>query len=114
MVRGQIVYVDLGEMNGGYILGGSRPAVVVQNNLGNMHSGSTVVVPLTTKERKDLPMHVKIRARDLLLADSTALCEQVQAVNKSAVGETVGFCTELEMLAIEDALCATLGIKRGG
>lgn len=114
MVRGQIVYVDFGEMNGGYIHGGYRPAVIVQSNLGNKHSAATVVVPLTTKEKKDLPMHVFIRARDLLMADSTALCEEVQAVNKSDVGETVGFCNEQEMLMIEDAQCVTLGIKRGG
>lgn len=44
-----IVRVDFGEVEFAGEQGGIRPAVVIQNKLGNIHSSTTIVIPFTTK-----------------------------------------------------------------
>ena len=44
--RGTICYVDLGFGEGSEI-GKLRPCVVVQNDIGNLHSPTTIVLPIT-------------------------------------------------------------------
>ena len=51
--RGDIYLVDLNPYRGSE-QGGVRPAVVVQNNSGNYHSPVLLVVPLTTKIKKEI------------------------------------------------------------
>ena len=42
-----VVRVDFGDIVLAGEQGGVRPAVIVQNNLGNLHSGTTLVIPFT-------------------------------------------------------------------
>ena len=43
--RGEIYWVDFGKTKGSE-QGGKRPALVVQNNIGNKHSPTTIVVAI--------------------------------------------------------------------
>ena len=62
------------------VIRGYRPWLVVQNDIGNAHSSTTVVVPLTGHmKRLDLPTHVPIIWSGM--RPSTALCEQVCTVD---------------------------------
>ena len=45
---GDIIIVNFEPVKG-HEQGGTRPAVVIQNNLGNMYSPLTIVAPLTSK-----------------------------------------------------------------
>ena len=53
--RGDIFYADLNPVVGSE-QGGIRPVLVVQNNVGNRHSPTIVVLPLSTA-KKALPSH---------------------------------------------------------
>ena len=59
MKRGDIYYAlpppPIGREQGGY-----RPAIIVSNNLNNLHSSTVEVVYLTTKPKHNLPTHVDI------------------------------------------------------
>ena len=55
--RGEIYWVDFGKTKGSE-QGGKRPALVVQNNIGNKHSPTTIVVAITSKRKPNLPTHV--------------------------------------------------------
>ena len=44
--RGEVYLVDFG-IGYGSEQGGVRPAVIVQNNIGNKYSPTTIVVPVT-------------------------------------------------------------------
>ena len=57
--RGDIILLDFGKQHG-YIQGGVRPAVIIQNDTGNYFSPTTIVAPITSKNKKYIPTHVKI------------------------------------------------------
>lgn len=75
----------------GSVQSGLRPAVVFQNNIGNMHSPNVVVFPLTTSLKKiGMPTHVLIKASSTGLArDSMVLCENPQCVPKESLGKYI-------------------------
>lgn len=47
-----VILVDFGEVEFAGEQGGKRPAVIVQNNIGNIHSQTTLVIPFSTKLKK--------------------------------------------------------------
>ena len=51
--RGDIFYADLNPSYGSE-QGGIRPVLVVQNNIGNMHSPTIVVLPITSSKKPPL------------------------------------------------------------
>ena len=78
--RGDVVMIDVPMPTTGHVQGGNRPWVVVQNEIGNKHSPTSIVVPMTTQmKRLDLPTHVAITWGDLL--PSMAECEQVRVID---------------------------------
>lgn len=66
--------------------GGIRPAIVVQNDVGNAHSPTILVAPLTIKNKKYLPTHLEITPAESGLKEiSTALFEQVRVADKRRI-----------------------------
>jgi mRNA-degrading endonuclease toxin of MazEF toxin-antitoxin module len=91
-----------------------RPALVVQNDHGNLSETypNTVVVTVSTKGR-DIPFHVRIpKSPDNgLKADSYAKCEQILTIAKARlVGAPWGSVTPEEMSRIEAALKLSLAL----
>lgn len=80
--RGDIVVIDVPMLANSHIQAGKRPWVVVQNNVGNQFSSTSIVVPLTTKiKRLELPTHVAVTWGSL--QPSMVECEQVRVVDVS-------------------------------
>lgn len=95
--RGNIVIVDLTGATGSE-QGKMRPVVVIQNNIGNRHSPTTIVVPLTSKQKKKgMKTHVFIEKtkENGLSEDSVALCEQVRTIDKSRIKTKIGKISDL-------------------
>lgn len=105
--RGQIYYVHPQEVVGSEQEGG-RPAVIVSNNVCNEHSRVVEVVFLTTKEKPPLPTHVEICSTNRI---STALCEQIESIDKSRIGKYINQVSESEMLRLEKAMMLSLQIS---
>ena len=60
--RGDIFYADLSPVIGSE-QGGVRPVVVVQNDIGNKYSPTTIVAAITSQLNKaKLPTHVNVKA----------------------------------------------------
>ena len=56
--RGEIYLANLEPIIGSE-QGGLRPVLIIQNNKGNKHSGTTIAAPITTKRIPNrLPVHV--------------------------------------------------------
>lgn len=107
MKRGEIYYIDLSPCKGSE-QGGLRPCVIVQNNKGNEHAPTLIVVPLTTQYKRRLPTHAIVREGVKL---SLALCEQVRTVDKGRVaGVAVAECSARTMEEIDFALRISLGL----
>lgn len=105
--RGQIYYIHPQEVVGSEQEGG-RPAVIVSNNVCNEHSRVVEVVFLTTKEKPPLPTHVEICSTN---RPSTALCEQIESIDKSRIGKYINQVSESEMLRLEKAMMLSLQIS---
>ena len=106
--RGGIYYADLPQY-GEHVQDGLRPVVIVQNDVGNTHSGTLIVVPLTTQYKNKLPTHVYVGRFDGLKIGSTALCEQILTINKNMLKEYISQVTIETMSRINRALFISLG-----
>lgn len=109
--KGDIVLVNLNGSNGS-VQSGIRPCVVVQNNIGNIHSPTTVVVPMTSKvDKRNIPTHVFISKQIGLTHNSIALCEQIITINKTDIIKIITELDEQHLSKVEDALCIQMNLN---
>ncbi len=96
--RGEIYLVDLSDRVGSE-QGGVRPAVIVQNETGNLYSPTTIVCPMTPKRKKMSATHVELTPGDAgIVQDSTVLCEQVRVIDKARIRRKLGEVRSLEKI----------------
>lgn len=105
--KGDIVMVDLPN-TGGSVQSGTRPCIIVQNNIGNKYSPITIVVPLTSKKTKrNMPTHVDIPRELGVVQDSVALCEQTIIIDKSRLLKMLGSLNETYLHKVQSAILKT-------
>ncbi|AXC11472.1 Programmed cell death toxin YdcE [Acidisarcina polymorpha] len=110
--RGVVVEVGFDPVVG-HEQGKSRPCIVVQNDIGNRFSSTTIVVPLTDAShiKKPFPVYVLIRKGDGgLKKDSYALCDQVRVVDQQRFRGVYGTLAPANMSAVDQALRVSLGL----
>lgn len=110
--RGDIFYADLRPVVGSE-QGGIRPVLIVQNDIGNKFSPTTIVVTITSKTNKSsIPTHVDIHSdsNNGLKTDSIALCEQFRTIDKSRLKDKVGFIDEDTMENVLSAVKISLNM----
>ena len=105
--RGQIWYADLSPVKGSE-QGGTRPVVIVQNDIGNKYAPTTIACPLTSQVKKPMPTHATLIHGKC--KGSTVLCEQARTLDKRRMRTLIGQCTEDEMARIDNALKISLNI----
>jgi len=94
--RGDIVVVRLSPTEGSEQRG-TRPCLVVQNDIGNQNAPTTIVVPFTTSFGDELyPFEVLVEADECALKeDSVALCSQIRTVSiEHRIEERIGAVPE--------------------
>ncbi|EIF2806846.1 type II toxin-antitoxin system PemK/MazF family toxin [Clostridium perfringens] len=107
-LRGDIFYADLPDQNGSE-QSGVRPVVIIQNNLGNKYGRTLIVAPITSQDKKDLPVHSEIY-NNSLEKDSTILLEQLTTIDKNKIKEFVGHLTRNELKKLNIALARSVGL----
>jgi mRNA interferase MazF len=108
--RGDIYYAKLNPVVGSE-QGDTRPVLVVQNNKGNKHSPTIVIVPISCNLNKNpLPTHVIIPYLSGLKSDSLALAEQIRTIDRSRIGEYIGRIGDDVQSKIDTALAIGIGI----
>lgn len=91
--------------------GGTRPAVVVQNDIGNRHARTTIVVPLTSNSRLSRFPFAVAMPEGVTPKPSIANCGQLRNVDKLRLsGEPIASLDAQTMRAVDDALRASLGL----
>jgi len=112
--RGSFCYVNLGEaLDSEY--GGHRVCLIIQNDVGNHFSSTTLIIPLTSRKRTQLPTHVSVGSNCGLTQDSIISCEQVRCVSKrrllqNGVIQKISDCSPEMMLKVEVALLKSQGV----
>ena len=72
---------------------GIRPAIIIQNDLGNKYSPTVIVIPITCEIKKlNQPTHCLLHKSDEngLKCDSMVLAEQVRVVDKKRLLSKIG------------------------
>lgn len=114
MKRGEIYRADLDPVIGSE-QGGVRPVLIIQNDIGNLHSPTVIVAAITSRLNKPkLPTHVAISSRQSgLKKDSVILTEQVRTLEKKRLMEKLGRVDEEVMAKVDRALAISLGSGTG-
>mgnify|MGYP002519277531 CR=1 FL=1 len=109
--RGEIYLVNLTK-NVGSEQGGIRPAVIIQNDKGNQYSPTTVVCPITSKQKKNnIPTHVELLPEDGVSKPSTVLCEQPMTIDKSLLMKCLGRVeNQQKIIDINQKIMISLGV----
>jgi len=109
--RGDVVVVELDPTQGAEQRG-TRPCLVVQNDIGNANAPTTIVVPFTTSFDEQLyPFEVLVPAEECALReDSVALCSQIRTVSiEHRITENLGSIPHERMDEVDTALEYSLG-----
>ena len=109
--RGEIYIANLDPVVGSE-QGGERPVLVIQNNAGNTHSPTVIVLAITSRyqKKKFMPTHIPIESSDLSMR-SIVLAEQVRTVDKSRLIHYVGRASKESMEAVDEALKVSMGVQ---
>jgi mRNA interferase MazF len=111
---------DIWEVTSGVGIGseqfGDRPAIIIQNDMGNLKSPTVIIAYITSKMSKaKLPTHVEI-ARDEenhLDKDSLILLEQIRTIDKKRLKMKIGRCVDETILEkVNEAAMVSIGIKQ--
>lgn len=109
--RGQIYYADLSPVKGSE-QGGIRPVLIIQNDIGNKYSPTTIIAIITTRQTKaNLPTHIWLNAECGLPKDSMVELEQLRTIDKTRLSDFTGTVSEEVMKEIDMAIKISLGIK---
>ena len=110
--RGDMFYADLSPVIGSE-QGGIRPVVIIQNDMGNMHSPTVIAAAITSQMGKNkLPTHIEIGPQNSdLKADSIVLMEQIRTIDKSRLKEKIGHIDDEKIMKkINGALGVSFGL----
>lgn len=109
--RGDIFFADLSPVVGSE-QGGTRPVLILQNDIGNRYSPTTIVCAVTSQLLKTkLPIHVEVRAGESQLdRDSVILLEQVRTIDKRRLKERIAHLSPELMARVNQAILISLGV----
>ena len=109
--RGDIFYADLDPVCGSE-QGGTRPVLIVQNDIGNKHSPTVICAAITSQMKKaKLPTHVEIDTeRSTLVKDSVILLEQIRTIDKMRLREKICRLDDAMMQRVNRAISISLGL----
>jgi len=84
--RGDIVLANLNPVKGSE-QGKIRPVLVIQNDLANKYSPTTIIAPMTSQiYTKEYPTNVQtLKIESRLDKDSTILLNQIRTIDKSRI-----------------------------
>lgn len=109
--RGQIYYADLSPVKGSE-QGGIRPVLIIQNDIGNKYSPTTIIAIITTRQTKaNLPTHIWLNDECGLPKDSMVELEQLRTIDKTRLSDFMGTVSQEVMKEIDMAIKISLGVK---
>lgn len=110
--RGDVFYAELDPVIGSE-QGGVRPVLIIQNDVGNQHSPTTIVAAITGQLSKaKLPTHVDLAGRENGLAkNSVVLVEQVRTIDKTRLKDFICTLDKQIMDQVDQALLISMGLR---
>jgi mRNA interferase MazF len=108
--RGDIWTVDLEPVVGSE-QGKARPALIIQNDIGNLYSPVLIVAALTSGEDAHFDVQVAVKAPEGgLRHNSIVLLNQIRTIDKRRVGRYWGRLSARTMQQVDKAIKISLGL----
>ena len=109
--RGDIWLVNL-DPTIGHEIKKSRPAVIIQNDIGNKYSPITIIAPVTSQNtEKVYPIEVLLLKRNSgLEKNSKILLNQIRSIDKRRLVKKLGRVDKETMVEINNSIKISLGL----
>ena len=109
--RGEVWLVNL-DPTIGHEIKKSRPAVIIQNDVGNKFSPVTIIAPVTSQKSESVyPFEAFLeRQKTGLDKDSKVLLNQIRAIDKQRLIKKLGKADEDALGRIDEAIKISLGL----
>ena len=110
--KGDVVIAGLEPVRGSE-QGGVRPVLIIQNNISNEYSPTTIIAPITSKiPAKEYPTNVfLLKSESKLEKDSTILLNQIRTIDKSRIIKNISSLNSFLMNKVDLALKASLALN---
>ena len=109
VTRGDVVWVDFGSSRGSEPEG-HRPALIVQNDVGNMHSPNTIVVAITRTIKK-YPVNVVVEPEESGLPDRSMVdCSLILTIARERILQKAGTLGATTIADVGAALKTSLAL----
>lgn len=111
--RGDVYYADFGSVEDavGHEIAKRRPVLIIQNNLGNKKSTTTICLCLSTKCKHGIPYHVHFSDLNIVNRESDICAEQIKTIDQCRLEQYLGNVGSAVMEQVDKALVLSLGIK---
>ena len=108
--HGDIFSVDFEPVRGDE-QGKTRPALIIQNDIGNRYSPTIIVAAIATGDRSRFAVNVEVKAPEGGLAnDSIILLNQIRTVDRTRLGKYWGRVSPQTMNQVNEAIKISLGL----
>lgn len=119
--RGEVYLCDFGEPYGSE-QGNKRYAIVVQNDCGNIHSPTTIVLACTTKQKRSISVHhqfvfsnenmIDYDEKRVGMEQNVVMAEQIRTVDKTRLRKFLGTMTPKFMKKMQEIIDISLNLQR--
>ena len=110
--RGDVCLVSF-DPTVGYEIRKTRPALVIQNDIGNRYSPLTIVAAITSKVSADpFPVEVVVEPSEAngLSKQSAIRLDQIRTIDRQRIVERLGAVDPGAMRKVDDAIKVSLGL----
>ena len=111
--RGDIYYANLNPVIGSE-QGGTRPVLIISNDVGNKHSPTVIVAPITSRihTKAKLPTHTLINDFEGLDKNSIILLEQIRTIDKQRLKQYLGMIPDNIVARVDKALAISVALEK--
>ena len=103
--RNEIYLADLGQTVGSEERG-IRPVLISQNDIGNKHSTTTIIIPLTKRAEDQfaIPTHIRINKFGKMKYEATIMAEQIKVIDKKRLLHRIEILPEKYIGIVNNAI----------
>jgi mRNA interferase MazF len=109
--RGEIYWVDWNPGRGSEQTG-KRPALIIQNDIGNKHSTTTIIAACSSAVERPYPFVVQLTAKESgLPKDCSVNLSRILTIDNSRLLDKAGELSEDKMSEVDQAIKNSLGLN---
>ena len=110
--RNEIYLANLGNTVGSEERG-IRPVLIIQNDIGNKYSTTTIIIPMTKRieERFAIPTHIRINKFGKMKYEATIMAEQIKVIDKRRLLHRIEILPEKYVEIVNNAIRIAIDLQ---